>query len=120
MMFRRFLEPYGFALTKPPYIDSVIAYARLEEDATATFSTTGRSVDLWFRYRLADVVYRVEDVEISHRSLTRGLAGEGDRPAYPPFSEDPLEGFRAVIADLARWGEPVLVGTAAEVRAIRG
>lgn len=118
MMLGRFLKPYGFALTRPPYIDSVIAYARLEEDARATFGATGRSVDLWFRYRLADVVYRVEDAEISHRSLTKRLAGDGERPAYPPFSQDPLEGFRAVIADLERWGEPVLTGTATQVRGI--
>jgi hypothetical protein len=55
-------------------------------------------------------VYRVAGTTVTHDVLMRAAAA-GARPAYPGFSEDPLESFRHLRSDLERFGEVFLRGS---------
>ena len=77
-------------------------YARGENDARADLVCGDRRLELALWYRLRPPVYRIGEVRIGHGALMRGAGC--DDPAYPPFSADPLEGFRALARDLSRCG----------------
>ena len=65
------------------------------------------------RYSVGDVVYRVGGEVLSHEDFMRVAAGRG-RHRYPGFSDDPLDGFRDIAADLAAFGGVFLRGASSE------
>jgi hypothetical protein len=100
----------GFELAGPywehgeieePY-EGMTGYARGENDARADLVCGDRRLELALWHRLRPPVYRIGEVRVGHGALMRGAGC--DDPAYPPFSADPLEGFRALARDLRRCG----------------
>lgn len=82
--------------------DGMAGYARGENDARADLVKGDRRLQLALWHRLRPPVYRIGEVRLGHGALMRGAGC--DDPAYPPYSADPLEGFRALARDLARCG----------------
>lgn len=76
----------------------------------------GRALELHVRGALGIVVYRAPGVAVEHAPLMRAAAGD-ERPAYPGFSADPLDGFRHLRADLERFGAAFLAGSDVEFAA---
>jgi hypothetical protein len=102
----------GFELAGPYWEDGenddLTAYARGDNDARADLVCGDRRLELSLWYRLRPPVYRIGEVRLGHGAL---MSGAGcDRPAYPPASADPLEGFRAVARDLAGCGGSFVAG----------
>jgi hypothetical protein len=77
-------------------------YARGDNDARADLVCGDRRLQLALWYRLRPPVYRIGEARIGHGALMRGAGCL--KPEYPPFSADPLEGFRALAGDLRRCG----------------
>lgn len=106
----------GFELTGPYWADGELAgsdlaltgYARGENDARADLTCRDRRLELALWYRLRPPVYRIGEVRLGHGALMRGA--NCPRPAYPPHSADPLEGFRALAQDLGRCGGAFVAG----------
>ena len=78
--------------------------------AVGEFQKEHRTLELHVRSALGIVVYRAAGVTILHEALMRGVAAN-ERPSYPGFSEDPLDGFRHLRADLDRFGDSFLRGS---------
>ena len=106
---------HGFELAGPYWEDgdldgelAVIGYTRGENDARADLVRRDRRLELALWYRLRPPAYRLGEVRIGHAALMRGAGC--DDPAYPPYSADPLDGFRALARDLARCGGSFVSG----------
>jgi hypothetical protein len=81
--------------------------------ASGAFERPGRRLELHFRYSLGLVTYHVGAMSLDHRQYMRALGHERDA-AYPGFSSDPLDGFRHLRSDLARFGAEFLEGSDAQ------
>jgi hypothetical protein len=80
--------------------------------ASGVFRRANRSLELHFRYSLGFVSYRVGALMISHTDYARAVRATGvlEPSSYPGFSRDPLDGFRHLALDLARFGRTFLSG----------
>jgi hypothetical protein len=87
---------------------ALVGYGRGENDARADLVCGDRRVELALWYRLRPPTYRLGEVRLGHAALMRGAGC--DDPEYPPYSADPLDGFRALARDLARCGEALVNG----------
>jgi hypothetical protein len=96
------IEREGFSMT---------AYARLEQTIDASFSRGMRRLQLSLGHRLAPVVYRVGPTALSHQQLMQVVLGDPHEAAYPPYSEDWRDGFRALARDLENHGGVFLEGS---------
>jgi hypothetical protein len=68
--------------------------------AIGTFTAGDREIRVWFRFHLGAVTYRKGTVEASHQALMQCLGLE-EKARYPGFQTDnPLEGFQDLLADL--------------------
>lgn len=68
--------------------------------AVGTFTSGDREIRIWFRFHLGDVTYRKGNVEASHPALMQYLGLE-KAARFPRFQTDnPLEGFSDLLADL--------------------
>ena len=85
--------------------------------AQGAFVRGARRLEFSARYALGEVLYRAPSVALSHADYMRVVAG-GERPAYPGFSDNPLDGFRHLATDLGRFGAVFLVGADAEFAAV--
>jgi hypothetical protein len=65
--------------------------------AEAAFTRKRQVLSLHFRHSLGLVTYRWRGIELSHQEFLRGVGRTG---TYPGFSDDPLDGFRHLRADL--------------------
>jgi len=72
-----------------------------------------RRLQLHFRYALGLVTYHVGAHTLAHESYMRALGASPTEAQYPGYSEDPLDGFRHLAADLQRFGAEFLSGDAA-------
>jgi hypothetical protein len=108
---------HGFEVTGPywehPELTSpddvaLVGYGRGENDAREDLVCGDRRLELALYYRLRPPTYVLGGVRIGHAALMRGAGC--DDPAYPPYSADPLEGFRALARDLARCGGSFVAG----------
>jgi len=77
--------------------------------AVGAFTNGARELELHVRGCLGIVVYRAPNVVVAHEVLMRA-ATDGARPAYPGFSDDPLDGFRHLKQDLENFGAVFLHG----------
>ena len=66
--------------------------------ARGRFSKGSQYVEFSFRFSLGLVSYGWDGDTLSHVDYLRGLGATG---AYPGYSDDPLDGFRHLAADLA-------------------
>ena len=109
---RRILEPVlrpaGFAFVLRPSGRGSGGYF-----ASGAFERPGRRLEFHFRYSLGLVAYHVGAMSLDHRQYMRALGHERDA-AYPGFSSDPLDGFRHLRSDLARFGAEFLEGSDAQ------
>lgn len=71
--------------------------------AQAAFVRNDAQLEFSVRHALGEVVYRVGNDWIRHEDYVR-LVAPTERPRYPGFSDDPLDAFRDLAADLARFG----------------
>jgi hypothetical protein len=106
------LEPHGFR------------YAAGEADrgsgglfARGVFVRDDRRIEFSARYALGEVLYHAAGATLRHEDYMRVAAGPGQH-AYPGFSADPLDGFRHLASDLARFGTTFLAGSDAEFAAV--
>ena len=72
-------------------------YARGEAQVIAALASEHVRIELWLWYRLGPPAYVGARERIDHDELMKRA---GAKPAYPPFSPDPPDGFRALAADL--------------------
>jgi hypothetical protein len=86
------LAPTGFA-----FVNVAHGNGSGGPSAHGRFVRQTQSIDLHFRWSLGMVTYRWDDVELGHMDYLRAMSVSG---AYPGFSEDPLDGFRHLAADL--------------------
>lgn len=78
--------------------------------ATAEFTRGNRKLELHFRQSLGIVTYHLGDASLSHEDYMWVVTGERWSTAYPGFSNDPLDGFRHLRADLEQFGGEFLDG----------
>ena len=86
--------------------------------ASGSYVRAGRRLEVHVRHSLGLVTYHVGALALPHEDLMRALVPPGERAAYPGFSNDPLDGFRHLRADLDRFGQPFLAGVEEELRAV--
>jgi len=89
--------------------------------ASGEFRRENRRLELHVRWSLGLVTYHVGDARLSHQDLTRAVAATRHlhEPAqYPGFSDQPVDGFRHLGADLVRFGRVFTQGTAEEFSAL--
>lgn len=66
--------------------------------AWGSFVRGSQRIELHFRHSLGLVSYTWDDTVLSHGDYLDGLGIHG---SYPGFSDDPLDGFRHLAADLS-------------------
>jgi hypothetical protein len=84
--------------------------------AVGRYAAPGRALELHTRYALGIVNYLVRDQSIEHSRLMEALGVRADA-AYPGYSDDPLDGFRHLRADLERFGRGFVTGRDCEALA---
>ena len=102
------LQPHGFRfLFRKSGRSSGGEYAR------ASFVRDDRILDVSVRHTLGLVNYHVAEHCLDHESYMKQLGVYG-RNSYPSFSPDILEQFRCLAADLSRYCEDFVSGSAAQ------
>jgi hypothetical protein len=81
--------------------------------ASGDFVRGDRRLELHFRYSLGLVTYHVREHMLSHEAYMRALGVPPTDNQYPGYSNDPLDGFRHLAADLTQFGTEFLYGDAA-------
>lgn len=69
------------------------------------------------RWTLGVVEYRLNEMAVSHDDLMRVTLQPGQRAQYPGFGDDPVDGFRHLLADLDAYGAAFLSGSDDEISA---
>ena len=92
--------------------------------AQGSFVRDGRTLSFSVRHKLGLVAYASGSRHVSHEDFMRVVAPLG-YARYPGFSDDPLQAFRDVMADLRNYGAAFVSGTDAELHvaldgAVRG
>jgi hypothetical protein len=101
-MLNQVLAPHGFR-----FVENVSGVGSGGEFATGEFRRGNRRLELHFRGSLGLVSYHVGSDDLAHRDYVRAVRetqGIKDEAEYPGFSDDPLDGFRHLCADLVRFG----------------
>jgi O-succinylbenzoate synthase len=57
------------------------------------------------------VEYQLGTVAISHEDLMWSVTGQHRSTAYPGFSNEPLDGFKHLAADLTQYAQDFLAGS---------
>ena len=90
--------------------------------ASGEYRREDRRLKLHVRDSLGLVAYHVGEQSLAHEDLVRavravrGVAGE---PEYPGFSQNVLEAFRHLRADLERFGSVFVSGSIDDFRALK-
>ena len=113
----------GRAILEPPLLAAAFRFESSGEAkgrrgpfARAAFVRGARCLEFSVRRGLGEVVYRQGAINAPHELLVLSLRGH--RGAYPGFSDDPLDGFRRLRADLEVPLELFLSGTDSEVTTV--
>ena len=69
-----------------------------------------RKLELHFRFSLGLVTYHIGPISLSHEEYMRHVAGKG-QAQYPGFSDDPMDGFKHLADDLAKYCADFLSGS---------
>jgi hypothetical protein len=85
--------------------------------ARGAFVRGNRRLEFSTRDNLGEVVYRVSERALAHEDFMRAVGARG-KHQYPGFSDDPLDGFRWLAADIAHFGTVFVTGTDADLEAI--
>lgn len=81
----------------------------------ATWAKGNRSLHLSLRYSLGLVVYQFEGETIGHEYLMWASTGKRRASQYPGTSDDPLDGFRHLRADLEQHAAVFISGSDTEL-----
>ena len=106
------LGPEGFA-----FVETGSGPSSGGHYASGEFRRGNRRLELHVRWSLGLVTYHVGDALVRHEDLTRAVAATQqlmESAQYPGFSDQPLDGFRHLAADLERFGRVFTRGTAEE------
>jgi hypothetical protein len=106
------LRPHGFEFNGEFAHQYPSIVGRGEETVRGEFARGDRRLQLELSYSLRNVVYRIGDLWLAHDRYMRALAVPVGTQSYPGFSNDPLDGFRHLRADLEYFGEEFLRGHA--------
>jgi hypothetical protein len=79
--------------------------------ASCEFRRGSRSLQLHFRYSLGLVEYQLDGANLSHEDYMWSVCGKRWATHYPGFSEEPLDAFRHLAADLEQYGRDFLRGS---------
>jgi hypothetical protein len=82
--------------------------------ASGVFARPDRSLEVHFRHSLGLAAYRIGEVILAHREYVRAVRAidqVATASAYPCFSDDPAEQFRALHHDLLCFGQRFLRGS---------
>jgi hypothetical protein len=82
--------------------------------ASGKYEKADRFIEIHFRHSLGLVTYHMGTLKISHESYMLSLLGPSGGNKYPGFSEDPLDGFRALAFDLETFSKDFLAGRGEE------
>ena len=69
-----------------------------------------RRLELHFRHSLGLVTYHLGSASVSHEAYMEVLLGCRGASRYPGFSDDPLDGFRGLAADLQQHAMDFVAG----------
>lgn len=79
--------------------------------ASGEFRRGTRRLELHFRYSLGLVQYHVGNLALSHEDYMWAVIGQRWASHYPGFSQEPLDGFRHLLADLQQFGSSFMSGS---------
>ena len=97
------LAPHGFR-----FVETLSGRGSGGDFATGEFRRGNRRLELHFRWSLGLVAYHVGADQLAHSDYVRAVReseGLQESAEYPGFSDDPLEGFRHLCADLVKFGD---------------
>lgn len=106
------LGPDGFA-----FVETGSGRSSGGHYASGEFRRGDRRLELHVRRSLGLVTYHVGDATLRHEDLTRAVAAIRqcrESAQYPGSSDQPLDGFRHLAADLVQFGRVFARGTAEE------
>jgi len=84
--------------------------------ATGKYVKGNRILEIHFRHTLGLVTYHIGRDSLRHEIYMRALLGKNGSNRYPCFSDDPLDGFRALRSDLENYCSDFLEGNGERFR----
>jgi hypothetical protein len=85
--------------------------------ATGAYVKGNRRLELHFRWSLGLVTYHFRNHRLSHADYMWSVLGAQGGNRYPGFSDDPLQAFRDLAADLGGHARDFVSGTDEELQA---
>lgn len=79
--------------------------------AFGQFQRGERKLEFHLRYSLGMVSYHLGPRSMSHEDFMHAVLGKRHASKYPGFSDQPIDGFRHLLADLEEYGTDFLNGT---------
>jgi hypothetical protein len=79
--------------------------------ASGQFQRGERRMEFHFRYSLGMVSYHLGSRSMSHENFMHAVLGKRHASKYPGFSDQPIDGFRHLLADLESHGADFLTGS---------
>ena len=86
------------------------------EFASGKYVKGDRILEIHFRHTLGLVTYHIGPDSLRHEIYMRASLGKNGGNRYPCFSDDPLEGFRALRSDLESYCSDFLEGNREKFR----
>ena len=111
------LEPHGFAfrIEREGPRSSGGPFAQGAFVSRKTLFSRRKRLEFHFRWSLGLVSYHVGRTSLSHDDYMRSLGVQRDAE-YPGFSDEPLDAFRHLASDLARFCQDFVRGDGAQFR----
>jgi len=78
--------------------------------ASGSYVNGDRTLEIHFRFSLGLVTYHFGQTSMDHESYMNALLGTKGGNKYPGFSEDPLDAFKGLAADLENFATAFLNG----------
>src|SRR3954467_12336148 len=107
----------GAVILDPVVVPTGFAFELLESGrssggdyAYGEYVRGDRRLELHFRHSLGLVTYHVGSNALSHEAYMKALGVRPSEAQYPGYSEDPLDGFRHLAADIIAFGDDFLRG----------
>lgn len=102
----RSLSLHGFV-----YCDAGAGQSCGGDFASGNYIRGDRKLELHFRGTLGLITYHIGSYSVTHESYMREILGDRGGNQYPGFSENPLDGFHHLAADLDNYGQDFLSGS---------
>ncbi len=89
-----------------------------EDEVSGAYVRDDRRIELTFRGRIANVSYRMADVQMSHEAYMTAVLGRNGSNQFPALRGDELDAFRHLRHDLDCYATAFLRGPDEHVRRI--